>query len=220
MDGARADRRAGHGVAAVHLHRLRADVRPGRRRRLPVPPAGRGGGVRHDRLLRAVAHAGADAGQLSAGRTGSTAPARPGASGRRRAATRWSAFSAASNAGSNSSARGYRSLLGLALAGALDASSPGSSPSCCCPSGWCRSSARISSRRSRPARSSCMCARRPARGSRRPPRLCDQVEAAIRARSSRRMISTPSSTISACRSAASTWPTAIPARSASRTPTS
>ena len=46
-----------------------------------------------------------------------------------------------------------------------------SSASCargCCRSAWCRSWARISFRRSRPGRSSCMCARRPARASRRP----------------------------------------------------
>ena len=42
------DRGARHGVAAVHLHCVRADVWPGWRGRLSVPAAGRGGGVRHD----------------------------------------------------------------------------------------------------------------------------------------------------------------------------
>ena len=45
----------------VHLHRLRADVLPLRRRALPVRAAGRGGRVRDDRVVHPVAHAGADA---------------------------------------------------------------------------------------------------------------------------------------------------------------
>ena len=61
-----ADRHAGAGLAAVHLHRVRADVLPRRRCALPVRADGRGGGVRADRLVRAVAHAGADAGQVPA----------------------------------------------------------------------------------------------------------------------------------------------------------
>ena len=44
--------------AALHLHRVRADVPARRRRRLSVPAAGRGGGVRAHRLLHPVAHAG------------------------------------------------------------------------------------------------------------------------------------------------------------------
>ena len=47
------------------VHRVRADVPARRRRRLSVPAAGRGRGVRADRLLHPVAHAGADHGQLS-----------------------------------------------------------------------------------------------------------------------------------------------------------
>ena len=54
-----ADRHSRDRLAAVHLHRVRADVRSRRRRRLSVPPDGRSGRVRADRLLRAVAHAGA-----------------------------------------------------------------------------------------------------------------------------------------------------------------
>ena len=61
-----ADRDAGLRLAAVHLHRLRADVLPAGRRGLPVRADGRGGGVRDDRLLRPVAHPGADHGQVSA----------------------------------------------------------------------------------------------------------------------------------------------------------
>ena len=61
-----ADRGAGDGVAALHLHRFRADVRARRRRRLPVPAARRGGDAGAGRVLCAVAHAGADAGELSA----------------------------------------------------------------------------------------------------------------------------------------------------------
>ena len=69
-----ADRGAGAGLDAVHLHRLRADVPARRRRALSVRAAGRGGGVRHARLLRAVAHAGADDGDVSAaGEAASTA---------------------------------------------------------------------------------------------------------------------------------------------------
>ena len=51
MDGARQIVVPGDRLAAVHLHRVRADVRARRRRRLSVPPDGRGGGVRDDRLL-------------------------------------------------------------------------------------------------------------------------------------------------------------------------
>ncbi len=50
----------------LHLHRLRADVLAAGRRGLPVRADGRGGGVRHDRLLHPVAHPGADDGDVSA----------------------------------------------------------------------------------------------------------------------------------------------------------
>ena len=59
------DRRPSPGFAAVHLHRVRADVLPGRRCPLSVRADGRGRGVRADRLVRAVAHPGADPGQIS-----------------------------------------------------------------------------------------------------------------------------------------------------------
>lgn len=53
-------------VHAVDLHRVRADVFPDWRRALPVRADGRGGGVRDARLLRVLAHAGTDAGQVPA----------------------------------------------------------------------------------------------------------------------------------------------------------
>ena len=60
-----ADRHSGIRDAAVPLHRVRADVPARRRCRLSVPAAGRGCGVRTDRLVHPVAHAGADDGELS-----------------------------------------------------------------------------------------------------------------------------------------------------------
>ncbi len=71
------DRRAGAGVHAVHLHRVRADVLPDRRGALPVRAARRSRGVRDARVVRAVAHAGADAGDAAV-------PPRRAASGRHR----------------------------------------------------------------------------------------------------------------------------------------
>ncbi|KAG1462261.1 hypothetical protein G6F57_013983 [Rhizopus arrhizus] len=56
------DRWPGIRVAAVHLHRVRADVPARRHRRLSVPTDGAGGDLRHGQLVRAVAHAGADHG--------------------------------------------------------------------------------------------------------------------------------------------------------------
>ena len=53
------DRPSRDRLAAVHLHRVRADVQSRRRRRLSLPPDGRSGRVRARRLLRPVAHAGA-----------------------------------------------------------------------------------------------------------------------------------------------------------------
>ena len=61
-----ADRGSGAGLHAVHLHRVRADVPADRRCALSVRAAGRGGGVRDARVLRAVAHPGADDGDVSA----------------------------------------------------------------------------------------------------------------------------------------------------------
>jgi hypothetical protein len=53
---------------AVHLHRLCADVLPAGRGGLPLRADGQGGGLRHDRQLRAQPHAGAHHGQLPAAR--------------------------------------------------------------------------------------------------------------------------------------------------------
>ena len=59
-----ADRDAGLRLAAVHLHRVRADVLPAGRGAIPVRADGRSGDVRHDLLVHPVAHAGADDGEL------------------------------------------------------------------------------------------------------------------------------------------------------------
>ena len=61
-----ADRDAGLRLAALHLHRLRADVLPRGRRPLPVRADGRGGDVRDGLLVHPVAHPGADDGELPA----------------------------------------------------------------------------------------------------------------------------------------------------------
>ena len=60
-----ADRHPGLRDAALPVHRLRADVPARRRRRLPVPAAGRSRRLCSRRLVLAVAHAGSDHGQLS-----------------------------------------------------------------------------------------------------------------------------------------------------------
>ena len=70
-----ADRRARASLDPVHLHRVRADVLPRGRGALPVRAAGRGGRLRHARLLRPFTYAGADAGAVH--------PARPRAPGPR-----------------------------------------------------------------------------------------------------------------------------------------
>jgi multidrug efflux pump subunit AcrB len=59
---------AGFRRHAVHLYRLRAHVFPLWRGALPVRAAGRGRGVRDDRVLHPVAHAGTDAGDAAHGR--------------------------------------------------------------------------------------------------------------------------------------------------------
>ena len=64
-------------VDAVHLHRVRADVLPVRRRALPVRAAGRSGRVRDDRVVHPVAHAGADARHAADGRAPSAPTAEP-----------------------------------------------------------------------------------------------------------------------------------------------
>ena len=100
LDGARRDRRGDLRLDAVHLHRVRADVLPDRRRALPVRAAGRGGGVRDDRLVHPVAHAGADAGHAA---DGQRAQAR-----RRQTRACCSASIVASTRGSNGCARATR----------------------------------------------------------------------------------------------------------------
>ncbi len=66
LDGAAADRDAGLRLAAVHLHRVRADVLPDRRAALPVRAAGRSGHVGDGLVVHSVAHAGADDGEIHA----------------------------------------------------------------------------------------------------------------------------------------------------------
>ena len=60
------DRDAGLRIAAVHLHRVRADVLPAGRRALPVRADGRSRDVCDDLVVHPVAHAGADDGEISA----------------------------------------------------------------------------------------------------------------------------------------------------------
>ena len=60
------DRRPGLHIADVHLSRLRADVRPQRRRRVSVPSARGSGGVRADCLLHPIVHPRPHVGELSA----------------------------------------------------------------------------------------------------------------------------------------------------------
>ena len=144
-----ADRDAGLRLAALHLHRVRADVLPRGRRALPVRADGRGGDVRHDLLVHPVAHAGADDGELSAEaarrsrRTASKPPHR---------AIRWSSSSAASRRASSASARSIATCWRWRWRTAR-CSSAASWPSCWRRSCWRPSSAATSSRRSIPARS-------------------------------------------------------------------
>ena len=60
------DRDAGLRLAALHLHRVRADVLPAGRRALPVRADGRSRHVRDDLVVHPVAHAGADDGEIPA----------------------------------------------------------------------------------------------------------------------------------------------------------
>ena len=61
-----ADRRAGVRLDALHLHRLRADVLPDGRGAVSVRADGRSGRLRDARVVRPVAHAGADHGEVPA----------------------------------------------------------------------------------------------------------------------------------------------------------
>ena len=98
------DRDAGLRLAAVHLHRVRADVLPAGRGALSVRADGGSGDVRDDLVVHPVAHAGADHGEISA------AAARASCEGedRRRRAIRWCGSSAASRRGSSAFRGGYR----------------------------------------------------------------------------------------------------------------
>ena len=113
MDGADADRDAGLRVAALHLHRVRADVLPDRRRALPVRADGRSGDVRDGLVVHPVAHAGADDGELPA-----AAACRITTHGgsRRRRAIRWCWFQRGFEARFERIRAGYRDLLTMALA--------------------------------------------------------------------------------------------------------
>ena len=71
------DRDAGLRVAALHLHRVRADVLPDRRRALPVRADGGSRDVRDGVVVHPVAHAGADHGELSAAAASCITMARP-----------------------------------------------------------------------------------------------------------------------------------------------
>ena len=119
----RADRGARAGLHALHLHRVPADVLPGRGRALPVRPAGRGGGLRDARLLRAVADAGADAGDVPAAGRARMASGADAESARARCSGRSSAASSALR-------RGYRGLLTAADRAGGRCSSRSSSPVC------------------------------------------------------------------------------------------
>ena len=127
----------------------------------------------------------------------------------RRRAIRWCASSAASRRASRTSAPDIATCW-RARCGTAPCSSCPFSPSSPPPSCWCRSWDATSSLPSIPGRSSCTCAARSARASRR---------ARTSSRKSRRpcaasflpMSSPPWSTTSACPSAASTWPTTTPA---------
>jgi len=93
MTGAGRNRLAGvRPRTIVHLHRLRADVLPERRRGIPVRAAGRGGCLRGPGVLRAVPHARADAGDVGSSKR-LTVDARAFPSGR----SRWSTFSKGSS---------------------------------------------------------------------------------------------------------------------------
>ena len=207
-----ADRHAGVRHAAVPLHRVRADVPARRRRRLSVPAAGRGGGVRADRLVHPVAHAGADAWPIICMRGHHASSGRTiGDRSRRRArAIRSSAFSRASSGASRACATRYRALLSLALG--RPKTFIGGFLACVValvrplavsgrellPGGRFRADPDA---RPRPAR-------HPHRGDRAPVRS-DRADHPRR--SFRPISSTTSSTISACRSPASTWPIRTPA---------
>jgi hypothetical protein len=132
----------------------------GGRGALPVRAAGRGGGLRHARVLRAVAHAGADAGDVSAAGEAHHAP---------RVAQSAGAFSSALRARLRAAAPGYPGAAADAWCLSRRGVHAGVSAAVLrARSSWCPGSARTSSRIPTAASSSCTCAPRPARASRRP----------------------------------------------------
>ncbi len=154
-----ADRRSRAGLHALHLHRVPAHVLPERRGALPVRAAGGSGGVRHAGLLRSFAHAGADAGDVPAAACNIT---RPQLQSVRAVAARLS------SAASSACATAVRGPAGGAWCAAAWSSCRSFCWSAarpfCCSRGW----ARISFPPRTAASSSCTCAPRPARASRRP----------------------------------------------------
>ena len=190
----RADRHPGVRLDALHLHRVRADVLPHRRRALSVRADGRGGGVRDARVVRAVADAGADDGEVPAEGAPAARARRVAESLRARAAgARRRLRAPARHLPLDARAAAWRS--GVVVRDRLPARLRRVRPRCC------PTSARTSFRRSTAASSSCTCARRPARGSRKP-RRCATPSTRPSATSSRRRRSRASSTTSGCPTAA------------------
>ncbi len=109
----RADRGAGVRLDARDLHRVRADVLPGRRRAVPVRAAGRGRRLRDARLLLPVANARADDGEVPPARHEHDAEEARTA---RRAANSSCGCSAASRSASSACATRTGGLLESALA--------------------------------------------------------------------------------------------------------
>ncbi len=146
-------------VHALHLHRVRADVLPVRRRAVPVRSAGRSGGVRDDRVVHPVADA--------------RAHARHAADARRRTRTarRATACCSGSIERFDRQFERMRGAYRVALAALLaqkKAFARCSSAFACCRACCTRCSAATSSRAWMRGRSACTSARRPERGSRRP----------------------------------------------------
>ena len=161
----------------VHLHRLRADVLPLRRRPVPVRAAGRGGGVRDARLLRPVADAGADAGDAADARL-RTAAAVPAV---RRAAEPAAARLPRLRPPLRARARAPTRCLLSALLDAARRLRPGLPrllPAVVRPLSGARP--RLLPDASMPARSACTCARATGTRIEETARLADDVEAAIR----------------------------------------
>ena len=198
------------------LHRVRADVHAERHLRLPVQAARRGRDLRARRLLHAVAHAGADDGELPARQ----APSHHEHGPRRTDADAQPAGQIPARVRASPSrgcAPAIRTILDDGARAPVAASWSASFWPSSCRSGLCR----ILGRNFFPNVQSAQIklhVRAPT-GTRieETAKLIDDVEATSCARSSRRTPSRASSTTSACRSAASTSPTAIPARSASST---